>query len=224
VAVLAAVGKQTEATAQFEKLRTLAGSADLDQPVFDRLAPLAKELKLPEDWRTPKIPTDVGERPDLTTLGPFRWAPRPAPNWSLPEPDGHLISLEQYRGKPVLVLFYLGSGCLHCVEQLKKFSPLAGEFSTAGIPIVAISSEPLDSLKQSLATLKKDETINLPLVSDGDRAVFRAYRAYDDFENMPLHGAFLIDGAGLVRWHDIGYEPFMDAKFVLDEAKRLLPR
>jgi peroxiredoxin len=224
VAVLSAVGKKPEATAQFEKLRTLAGNADFDQPVFERLAPLAKELKLPDDWRTPQTPTDVGQRPDLATLGPFRWQPSPAPGWSLPEPDGHLISLEQYRGKPVLVLFYLGSGCLHCVEQLKKFSPLAGEFSSAGISIVAISSEPLDSLKQSLATLKKDETINLPLVSDGDRAVFRAYRAYDDFENMPLHGAFLIDGAGLVRWHDIGYEPFMDAKFVLDEAKRLLPR
>ena len=35
---------------------------------------------------------------------------------------------------------------------------------------------------------------------------------------MPLHGAFLIDAAGLVRWHDIGYEPFMDPKFVLEEA------
>ncbi|HEV3417323.1 MAG TPA: redoxin domain-containing protein [Pirellulales bacterium] len=224
VAVLSAVGKKTEAAAQFEKLRTLAGNADLDQPVFERLAPLAKELKLPDDWRTRQTPTDVGERPDLATLGPFRWAPTPAPGWSLPEPDGHLISLEQYRGKPVLVLFYLGSGCLHCVEQLKKFSPLAGEFSGAGISIVAISSEPLESLKQSLATLKKNETVDFPLVSDGDRTVFRAYRAYDDFENMPLHGAFLIDGAGLVRWHDIGYEPFMDAKFVLDEAKRLLQR
>jgi alkyl hydroperoxide reductase subunit AhpC len=87
---------------------------------------------------------------------------------------------------------------------------------------VAVSSEPLDMLKQSLTTLKKNETIKFPLVSDGDRAIFRAYRAYDDFENMPLHGAFLIDGAGLVRWHDVGYEPFMDAIFVLDEAKRLL--
>jgi peroxiredoxin/tetratricopeptide (TPR) repeat protein len=224
VDVLHAAGKKDDAKKQFDKLRRLAGHADLDQPVFERLKPLVKEMNLPDDWRTPETPNDVGERPDLNSLGPLCWQPSAAPGWSLPEPDGHLISLEQYHGKPVLVLFYLGSGCLHCVEQLKKFSPMADKFSAEGISIVAVSSEPLDLLKQSLTTLKRNETIKFPLVSDGDRGIFRAYRAYDDFENMPLHGAFLIDGAGLIRWQDISYEPFMDANFVLEEAKRLLHR
>ncbi|HKD35457.1 MAG TPA: alkyl hydroperoxide reductase, partial [Pirellulales bacterium] len=125
VAVLDGVGKKDNAKKEFEKLRKLAGHADLDQPVFERLKPIAKELKLPDDWRTPETPNDVGERPDLDSLGPLCWKPSAAPGWTLPEPDGHLISLEQYHGKPVLVLFYLGSGCLHCVEQLKKFSPMA---------------------------------------------------------------------------------------------------
>jgi peroxiredoxin len=222
VAVLQAGGKKAEASAEFAKLRTLAGNADLDQPVFERLGPLVKELHLPADWRIAQAPNDAGQRPSLATLGPFRWQPTPAPAWSLPQPDGSKISLEQYRGKPVLVLFYLGSGCLHCVEQLKSFSPLVNQFAGEGISIVAVSSESPDSLRHSLTTLKAGETINFPLVSDTDRSVFRAYRAYDDFENMPLHGVYLIDGAGLVRWHDIGYEPFMDAGFVLEEARRLL--
>ena len=51
---------------------------------------------------------------------------------------------------------------------------------------------------------------------------FRLYRAFDDFEAAPLHGTFLIDSAGLVRWQDIGPEPFMDVKFLLGEAQRLL--
>jgi peroxiredoxin len=223
VNVLAA-NKKPEARGEFDKLRSLAGHADLDSPVFERLKPIVKQWKLPEDWRTPQTPTDVGKRPDLATLGPLCWHPSPAEPWTLPQPDGNQISLEHYHGKPVLVLFYLGSGCLHCVEQLKKFSPMAGDFSREGISIVAISSEPMDSLKHSLTTLKANETINFPLLCDADQKVFRTYRAYDDFEKMPLHGAFLIDGAGMVRWHDIGYEPFMDPKFVLDEAKRLLNR
>ena len=118
----------------------------------------------------------------------------------------------------------MGSGCLHCVEQLHKFAPLASEFAAAGISIVAISSEPLDSLKASLAKLSASEAIPFPLAADPDLSVFKAYRAYDDFENMPLHGTFLIDAEGLVRWHDISYEPFSDAKFLLDEAKRLLDK
>jgi hypothetical protein len=32
----------------------------------------------------------------------------------------------------------------------------------------------------------------------------------------------LVDGMGLVRWHDVSYEPFTNAQFLLDEAKRLL--
>ena len=61
-----------------------------------------------------------------------------------------------------------------------------------------------------------------PLVSDAELNVFKRYRCYDDFEKQPLHGTFLIDGAGRIRWQDISYEPFMDPDFVLKEAKRLL--
>jgi hypothetical protein len=52
--------------------------------------------------------------------------------------------------------------------------------------------------------------------------VFKAYRAFDDFEKQPLHGTYLIDGEGRVRWHDISYEPFNNPDFVLKEAARLL--
>ena len=61
------------------------------------------------------------------------------------------------------------------------------------------------------------------LVADETLATFKAYRAFDDFENMPLHGTFLIDGNGFVRWQDISYQPFTDAKWLLAEAKRLNP-
>ncbi|MEO1984306.1 MAG: hypothetical protein ABGZ24_27635 [Fuerstiella sp.] len=61
-----------------------------------------------------------------------------------------------------------------------------------------------------------------PLVSDADLNVFKKYRCYDDFENQPLHGTFLVDGEGRIRWQDISYEPFMDPDYVLKEAQRLL--
>ncbi|MDX1565661.1 MAG: hypothetical protein R3236_09660, partial [Phycisphaeraceae bacterium] len=62
------------------------------------------------------------------------------------------------------------------------------------------------------------------LLSDKPLKVFRKYRAYDDFEKMPLHGTFLIGPTGKVLWQDISYEPFMEAKFLLKEARRLLAR
>ena len=61
-----------------------------------------------------------------------------------------------------------------------------------------------------------------PLVADPTQSIFKLYRAFDDFEQKPLHGTFLIDAEGKVRWQDISFEPFMDAAFLLEETKRLL--
>ena len=38
---------------------------------------------------------------------------------------------------------------------------------------------------------------------------------------MTLHGTFLIDREGMVRWQDTSFEPFMEPKFVLKEYLRL---
>ena len=47
-------------------------------------------------------------------------------------------------------------------------------------------------------------------------------RPLKDFEDQPLHGTFLIDKAGKIRWQDISYQPFTEPEFLLKEAKRLL--
>ena len=224
VEMLHRAGKSKEAAEAFNRLREISSHIDsLEHPAFKRLEPLAKELNLPADWRKPVTwPADRGERPDIESLGPLRWRPSPSPDWSLATLANRNSALSDYRGKPVVVLFYLGHGCVHCVEQLNRFAPKAKEFTSAGISIVAISSDSLDDLKKSQALCKDAAEFPFPLLADPKLDVFRAYRSYDDFENVPLHGTFLIDGQGLARWHDISYQPFNDADFVLKEAKRLL--
>ncbi|HEV3261668.1 MAG TPA: redoxin domain-containing protein, partial [Gemmataceae bacterium] len=219
--VLRRRGKTKEAQEHFRRLREISAPIDLDVPVMRRLAPVAKSLDLPADWRARAVaPADVGKRPKLKDLGPFRWQPSPAPAWSLVDARGKSVSLKDYHGKPLVLLFYLGSGCPHCIKQLNAFAPLAPQFAEAGISVAAVSTETVAGLKK---TFKKSELdSDFPLLSDHQLKVFKAYRAFDDFEHMPLHGTFLIDGDGLLRWHDISYEPFTDAQFVLDEATRLL--
>jgi alkyl hydroperoxide reductase subunit AhpC len=68
----------------------------------------------------------------------------------------------------------------------------------------------------------KEGPFPFPLVSNEGLDVFRSYRCFDDFEQQPLHGTFLVDAQGLIRWQDIGHEPFMNVEFVLQEAQRLL--
>ena len=122
----------------------------------------------------------------------------------------------------MIVIFYLGYGCLHCAEQLQAFAPRHKQFTDAGISLVAISSDSVAKLKSSIERYKTNGDFPFQLVSDHQLNVFKRYHAYDDFENLPLHATVLIDGAGKIRWHDSGAEPFMNVTFLLNESKRLL--
>jgi peroxiredoxin len=213
--------KKDEAKKALESLRDMSGSIDLTAAPYARLTPIAVELGFGEQWVVAKTPgSDVGKRPTLDSLGPFRWQPSPAEPWALVDVAGKTHSLSDYRGKPLILIFYLGHGCLHCAEQLKAFGPKVKEFRDQGMEVVAISSDDAAGLKQSIENYA--EPVPFLLVSDEKLEVFKRYRCHDDFEHAALHGTFIIDGAGLVRWQDIGADPFMDANFVLKEAQRLL--
>ena len=214
--------KSAEANKAMDELRILAGGADLDDPCLRRLEPLIAELKLPADWRTPKLSKDVGQRPEIAKLGPFRWQPWQAPDWKLPQVGAKDLTLRSYRGKPVIVICYLGFGCVHCVRQLETFAPLKDKYAKEGIEVVAISTDELAAMQESSALKGPKHELPFAILADPQMTVFKAYRAFDDFEKRPLHATFLIDGAGRVRWQDVGPEPFTNAEFLLKESKRLL--
>lgn len=248
VETLYALGKQdqaklSQAKQAFEQLRALASGSDLRAPIFDRLADIAPAFGYTSQWRLPrKEADDLGIRPPLESLGPFRWQPMPAVMWTLSNADRQPVSIYGYAGKPVVLIFYLGYGCLHCAEQLQAFAPLANEFNQAGIKLIAISTDSVDDLKKSIEAYqgsgqsvqavgqteaeKSTGAFPFTLLSNNDLRLFKAYGCFDDFEQQPLHGTFLVDKDRLIRWQETGAEPFKDAAFLLQEAKRLiaLPR
>ena len=216
--VLEQADKRDEALAAFEELRAISAELDLSVPTFERLAPLAAAAGHPADWRVPLVvPEDVGARPDLATLGPRRWSPPPAPDWVAADAFGGSQTQADSSGRPRILILFLGFGCAHCVEQLQAFGPAAGDFTAAGIDIVAIGDDPAEDL------LKYDlSEYPFPILADPDYEVFRSYRCYDDFEDLPLHGTFLIDADDRIRWQDVSFEPFTDTAFLLGESQRLL--
>jgi len=229
VDVLAQAGKKEEAREQFKKLREISGTIESQDmstiPLFLRLSRVAADLGLPVDWRTPSpVKTDIGPRPPLDSLGPFRWHPVAAPSWSVVNSAGKRFSLSDYtrKAKPVVMVLYLGSSCPACVDQLNTLAPMAKDFEAAGISMVAIGVDPRKDLGQTLSQCKTPAGFPFPVLADNEMKVFKAYRAYDDFEKMPLHAMVLVDGKGLIRWQDISFKPFTDAKFLLAESKRLL--
>ena len=156
----------------------------------------------------------------LELLGPLAWSPSPAPRFTLGD-----FSLERPDPGPVLVLFYLGSKCAHCLQQLGKVAEFAEDFRNAKISILAVSPETPAQLSGARSA-RGAPAYPFPLVSDASLTVFKDYRCYDDFEKTPLHGTFLISagrtGQPEIRWQEISYEPFLDIPFLLAESRRLL--
>lgn len=223
VDALVQCGKMDEAKTQFEIARKKAALLDTDLPMSRRLDAIAAQLGMDKAWRQPEeTRKDSGVRPSLDSLGPIHWHPWQAAGFTLPDVGGKEVALKNFAGKPVVVLFYLGSTCSHCMEQLKAFTSMAKDYEAAGIQILAIGSEDSAGLTTTSNTCDARSGAPFPLLSDAALKVFKTWRCHDDFEQSPLHGAFLVDGKGQVRWADISYQPLKDAKFLLGEAKRLL--
>jgi peroxiredoxin len=165
-------------------------------------------------------PSDIGQRPPLDSLGPPVWSPYTAPTWTASTPEDKPISDDAYQGKPKIVVFYLGFGCLHCVEQLSAIKPKIDQFTQAGIEVMAISTETVEALRKGIEGY--GEELPFAIFADPSHDAFKAYRCWDDFESQPLHGTFLIDAHVQVRWQDIGHEPFSEIDFLIEESKRLL--
>lgn len=226
VDTLVQAGRDDEAKKHFETLRVTAGSLDRDLPISHRLDAIAAKFGAPVPWRRPEAErTDSGVRPSLDTLGPLHWHPFPAPSFTLPDDANHPVELASFRGRPVVVLFYLGHQCNHCMEQIKAFTAAAPEFKAAGMEIVAIGAEEPMDLTATADTCKPASPgtrASIQLLADPEQKTFRQWRCYDDFEGMALHGTFLVDGEGQIRWLDVSPDPFMNTRFLLEESRRLL--
>lgn len=218
-----ALGKTDDAKKTFEEVRKLAFSLDAGLPVKKRFDALAKTFGISGEWRAP-VPkrTDSGVRPALETLGPMYWHPPTAPKWEALTLEGKAVSSDVFTGKPHVLIFYLGSACTHCMTQVNAFAKAAPEYEKAGISLAAITLEPLSLAGRITEQMSTKKLPPFPIYCDPGRAAFKAFRAYDDFEDEPLHAAILVDAKGRLRWLDISWQPFSDTAFLLKEAQRLL--
>ncbi len=221
--MLDALGQSDEARKTFEEVRKAAFAMDADLPVKKRLDALATRYGVKGDWRgKPPVRTDIGQRPALDTLGPMQGPLPVAPAWQAFTLEGGTFQSQALVGKPHVLLFYLGSTCTHCMEQVNAFAKAAADYQKAGFQILAITREPLSQAGRVAEQMSTKKLPPFPILSDPSLETFKAFRAYDDFEQEALHATLFMDASGRLRWIDISWQPFTDTAFLLREAQRLL--
>lgn len=123
-----------------------------------------------------------------------------APDFDLEAEGGKRIKLSSLRGKPVVVYFYPRDNTPGCTVEAIDFSGQKSAFDKLGIQVLAISR---DSLK-SHTSFRTKHNLTIPLLSDPDLAVHRAFGAWGE-KNMygkkvegVLRSTFLIGPDGKV--------------------------
>ena len=171
-------------------------------------------------WRTLSTAPVNYDAIDLNSVGPLIWKPNLAEPIALTDTDGKPWSLAEHKGRNVVVLFFLGGKCAHCMQQLQEFGKEVEALKKLDTDVVAISTDDLVASK-ALKSNKDGIKFPMPILPDPKLDRFHAYRTHDDFENVPLHGTFLIDSKGFVRFQRISADPFLDVDFIKKETARV---
>ncbi len=106
------------------------------------------------------------------------------------------------------------------MQQLQEFSKEREALKKQNVEIAAIGTDGLEATKTLLAN-KDGIKFTMPVVPDPKLELFKRFRAYDDFESVPLHATYLIDSEGSVRFQRISADPFLDVDFIKGEVERV---
>jgi peroxiredoxin Q/BCP len=137
-----------------------------------------------------------------------------APDFTLPDGEGKMVSLAEFNGKKVLLIFYPGDDTPVCTAQLCDYRNNVTAFTSRGITVVGISGDSPESHKK----FAEKHELPFQLLSDQERTVAKAYDALG-FLGMSQRAYVLIDEAGKVL---LAYSDFLPITY--QPMKELLAR
>ena len=145
-----------------------------------------------------------------------------APQWGLKTVEGRRITLDQFKGRPLLLFFFRGTWCPNCRRQMesiaqewKRVEPLAS--------VVGIVGQTTEGVSDYLAR----NPLPYPLLADPDRTVIKAYGVYQLFGPNGFRIAYpstvLIDSRGVVQYCYVGESQFdrPDLDSIIKEVRSL---
>ena len=140
-----------------------------------------------------------------------------APAFSLQDKDGRIVSLEDFRGKKVVLYFYPKDSTPGCTKQACAFAASWDAFRRQDVTVIGIS-------KDSTASHQKfAEKNGLPFLLLSDPQL-QAIQSYDDWKEKKLYGkvsmgvvrtTYIIDENGMIVWAREKVKPDTNAAEVL---------
>ena len=123
---------------------------------------------------------------------------QPAPDFTLADQDGHRISLSDFSGRTLLLVFYPADFSPVCTDQLNVYQEVLGEFEERGVTLVGISVDSAWTHKAFQAQLG----VTIPLLADfhPKGEVARAYGVWNEDIGVAARALVMVGPDGTVQW------------------------
>ena len=127
-----------------------------------------------------------------------------APEFSLYDSERNKVSLADFKGKNVLILFYPQAFSSTCTEELCTVRDDIARYNSANAVVLGISVDSVFTLKR----YRDEQAYNFPLLSDFNKEVSRAYDSLFenwifDMKGVSKRSAFIIDKEGIVQYTEL---------------------
>ena len=142
-----------------------------------------------------------------------------APAFSLPNQEGAQVSLDQFKGKWVVLYFYPKDFTSGCTIEAHNFQRDIDKYTGKNAVIVGVSVDDVNSHKSFCAK----EGLNFKLLADSSHAVVQKYGSIMEYNGMTLaaRNTFLIDPTGVIRKVYIKVSPQGHSEEVLADLQQL---
>ncbi len=104
-----------------------------------------------------------------------------APEFSLPDPEGRIWSLDDFRDAPALLVVFMCNHCPYVKHILEEFVRFAREYEGKGLAVVGVNSNDVSSYPEDaperMAELARRLEFPFPYLYDEGQTVAKAYRA-----------------------------------------------
>ncbi len=122
----------------------------------------------------------------------------PAPDFKLRDQDGEEVSLSDFGGRRVMLVFYPGDFSPVCGDQFSIYQEVKPEIETQGVELVGISVDSFFAHKAFQEKLGFDTTLLSDFEPKGE--VARAYGSYVEEMGFANRTLVLVDEDGVVAW------------------------
>jgi glutaredoxin-dependent peroxiredoxin len=127
-----------------------------------------------------------------------------APAFTLTSPEKQPVSLADYSGKNVVLLFFPLAFTGVCTQELCQTRDGIADYENLDAQVLAISVDSIFTLDK----FKQEQQLNFPLLSDFNKDVSAAYGSlYDEFvfgmKGVSRRSAFVIDKTGHIRYAEV---------------------